>query len=85
MKRARKGRSRMEEMVKDVNERMLKKGMIWRKKDGWNIFEELLNVEEDREVVVIMVVGDVQVPVMRERERDYKRESEEGIEWNEIW
>ena len=72
VKRVRKGGSRMEETVKDVNGRMLK-GNDARKR--WaEYFEELLNVEEDREAVVV-AVGGVQVPVMGdENERGITRE-----------
>ena len=66
--------------MKDVNGRLLS-GNEARKR--WaEYFEELLNVQEDTEAV-IGVVGGVQVPVMgeeNERERDYKRGGEEGIE-----
>ena len=49
-------------------------------KDGLNIFEELRNVQEDREADIVEV-GGVQVPVIgEENERDYNRGGEEGIE-----
>ena len=61
--RVRKGGSRTEETVKDVN-RWLLRGNYARKR--WaEYFEELLNVQEDREAD-IMVVWGVQVPVMGE-------------------
>ena len=45
-----------------------------RGKDGLNIFEELLNVQEDREADIV-AVGGVQVPVMgEENEREITRE-----------
>ena len=74
----RKGGLRMEESVKDVNGRLLR-GNETRKR--WaEYFEELLNVQEDREADIV-AVGGVQVPVMgEENERDYNRGSEEGIE-----
>ena len=70
----RKGGSRTEETVKDVNGRLLR-GSEARKR--WaEYFEELLNVQED-----IVAVGGVQVPVMgEENERDYKKGGEDGIE-----
>ena len=70
----RRGGLRMEETVKDVNGRLLR-GNEARKR--WaEYFEELLNVQEDREADIV-----VQVPVMREEnERDYNRGGEEGIE-----
>ena len=59
----RKGGWRTEETVKDVNGRLLK-GNDARKR--WaEYFEELLNVQEDREADIV-AVGGVQVPVMRE-------------------
>ena len=62
-----------EETVKNVNGRLLR-GNEARKR--WaEYFEELLNVQEDREADVV-AVGGVQVPVMGEenkRERDYNR------------
>ena len=43
-------------------------------------FEELLNVQEDREADIV-AVGGVQVPVMgKENERDHEKGDEEGIE-----
>ena len=77
-KEVRKGGSRTEETMKDVNGRFLR-GNGARKR--WaEYFEELLNVQEDREADIV-AVGGVQMPVMgEERERDYKRGSEEGIE-----
>ena len=74
----RKGGSRTEETVKDINGRLLR-GNEARKR--WaEYFEELLNVQEDREADIV-AVGGVQVPVMgEENERDYNRGGEEGIE-----
>ena len=64
----RKGGSRTEETVKDVNGRLLR-GNEARKR--WaEYFEELLNVQEDREADIV-AVGGVQVPVMgEENERE---------------
>ena len=64
--------------VKDVNGRLLR-GNEARKR--WaEYFEELLNVQEDREAHIV-AVGGVQVPAMgEENERDYNRRGEEGIE-----
>ena len=63
MRRVRKGGLRMEETVKDVNGRLLK-GNETRKR--WaEYFEELLNVQEDREADIV-AVGVVQVPVLEE-------------------
>ena len=62
-RRVRKGGSRTEETVKDVNGRLLR-GNEERKR--WaEYFEELLNVQEDREADIV-AVGGVQVPVMGE-------------------
>ena len=63
-----KGGSRTEETVKDVNGRLLR-GNEARKR--WaEYFEELLNVQEDREADIV-AVGSVQVPVMgEENERE---------------
>ena len=71
VRRVRKGGLRMEETVKDVNGRSLR-GNEARKR--WaEYFEELLNVQEDREADIV-AVGGVQVPVMgEENERDYNR------------
>ena len=68
VRRVRKGGSRTEETVKDVNGRFLR-GNEARKR--WaEYFEELLNVQEDREVDIV-AVGGVQVPVMgEENERE---------------
>ena len=70
--RVRKGGSRTEETVKDVNGRLLRgndAGKRWAE-----YFEELLNVKEDREADIV-AVGDVQVPVMgEENEREITRE-----------
>ena len=59
-RRVRKGGSRMEETVKDVNERLLT-GNEARKR--WAEYFELLNVQEDREADIV-AVRDVQVTVM---------------------
>ena len=71
VKRVRKGRSRMEESVKDVDGRILK-GMDVTKR--WaKYFEDLLNFEENREAVIV-AVGGSQMPVMREEnEREITR------------
>ena len=62
-RRVRKDGSRTEETVKDVNGRLLR-GNEERKR--WaEYFEELLNVQEDREADIV-AVGGVQVPVMGE-------------------
>ena len=68
VRRVRKGGSRKEEIVKDVNGRLLR-GSEARKR--WvEYFEELLNVQAD-----IVAVGGIQVPVMREEnEREITRE-----------
>ena len=68
VRRVRKGGLRMEETVKDVNGRLLR-GNEARKR--WaEYFEELLNVQEDREADIV-AVGGVQVPVMgEENERE---------------
>ena len=63
MKRVRKGGSRMDETVKGVNGRMLKGNDV--RKRWTEYFEELLNVEEDKKVVIVVVV-DVHVPVIRD-------------------
>ena len=70
-RRVRKGGLRMEETVKDVNGRL--RGNEVRKR--WvEYFEELLNVQEDREADIV-AVGGVQVPVMgEENEREITRE-----------
>ena len=64
----RKGGLRTEETVKDVNGRLLR-GNEARKR--WaEYFEELLNVQEDREADIV-AVGSVQVTVMgEENERE---------------
>ena len=68
VRRVRKGELRTEETVKDVNGRLLR-GNEARKR--WaEYFEELLNVQEDREADIV-AVGGVQVPVMgEENERE---------------
>ena len=64
VRRERKGGLITEETVKDVNGRMLR-GNEARKR--WaEYFEELLNVQEDREADIVAVEG-VQVPVMGEK------------------
>ena len=75
MKRVRRGGSRNEEKVKDVNGQLLE-GNEARKR--WaEYFESLLNVEEDREADVV-AVGGVEVPVMGdENEREITREEVE--------
>ena len=71
----RKGGSRTEETVKDVNERLLKGNEARKRRDEY--FEELLNVQEDREAVIVAVVY-VQVPVMgEENKREITREEVE--------
>ena len=72
VRRVRKGGLRMEETVKDVNGQLLR-GNEARKR--WaEYFEELLNVQEDREADIV-AVGGVQVPVMgEENEREITRE-----------
>ena len=72
VRRERKGGSRMEEIVKDVNGRLLR-GSEARKR--WaEYFEELLNVQDNREADIV-AVGGVQVPVMgEENEREITRE-----------
>ena len=68
VRRVKKGGSRTEETVKDVNGRLLR-GNEARKR--WaEYFEELLNLQEDREADIV-AVGGVQVPVMgEENERE---------------
>ena len=72
-KAVRKGGSRTEEIVKDVNGRLLR-GSEARKR--WaEYFWDLLNIQEDREVDVV-AVGGVQLPVIgeeNERERVQER------------
>ena len=68
VRRVRKGGLRMEEKVKDVIGRLLRGNEA--KKRWAKYFEELLNVQEDREAD-ILAVGGVQVPVMgEENERE---------------
>ena len=70
--RVRKGGSRTEETVKDVNVRLLR-GSEARKRCA-EYFEELLNVQEDREADIV-AVGGIQLPVMGEaNEREITRE-----------
>ena len=68
VRRVKKGGSRTEETVKDADGRLLR-GNEARKR--WaEYFEELLNVQEDREADIV-AVGGVQVPVMgEENERE---------------
>ena len=62
----------MEETVKDVNTQMLVGKKV--RKRWAEYFEELLNVQEDREAVIV-AVGDVHVPVMGdENEREITKE-----------
>ena len=62
-KEVRKGGSRREETVKDVNGRLLRGNEA---RNRWaEYFEKLLNVQEDREADIV-AVGGVQVPVMGE-------------------
>ena len=63
VKRVRKGQSRSEETVRDVNGQLVK-GDAARKRWG-EYFESLLNVVDDREAVVV-AVGGVEVPVFEE-------------------
>ena len=79
MRRVRKGESRTEETVKDVNGRLVK-GNDAKKRWG-EYFEELPNVQEDREADIV-AVGGVQVPVMGEENEEFTRGGEEDIEWN---
>ena len=68
VKRVKKGRSGNEETVKDANGQLVK-GDAARKRWG-EYFEGLLNVEDDREAVVV-AVGGVEVPVFdEENERE---------------
>ena len=62
-KEVRKGGSRTEETVNDVNGRLLRGNEV--RKRWAEYFEELLNVQEDREADIV-AVGGVQVPVMEE-------------------
>ena len=68
VRRVRKGGSRTGETVKDVNGRLLRGNEAWKR---WaEYFEELLNIQEDREADIV-AVGGVQVPVMgEENERE---------------
>ena len=68
VRRVRKGGSRMEETVKDVNGRLLRENEA--RKRWAEYFEELLNVQEDREADIV-AAGGVQVPVTgEENERE---------------
>ena len=68
VRRVRKGGPRTEEIVKDVNGRLLRGSEV--RKRWAEYFEELLNVQEDREADIV-AVGGVQVPVMgEENERE---------------
>ena len=75
LKRIRKGGTRMEEKIKDMNGRLLK-GDDARKR--WaDHFENLLNVVEDRRAEIIAVAG-VQVPMMEvENESEITKEEVE--------
>ena len=75
LKRIRKGGTRMEEKIKDMNGRLLK-GDEARKR--WaDHFENLLNVVEDRRAEIIAVAG-VQVPMMEvENESEITKEEVE--------
>ena len=77
-KEVRKDGVRTEETVNDGNGWLLRGNEA---RERWvEYFEELLNVQEDREADIV-VVGGAQVPVMgEENERDYNRGGEEGIE-----
>ena len=71
VRRVRKGGSRTEETVKDVNGQLLKGNEARKRWAGY--FEELLNVQDDREADIV-AVGGVQVPVMgEENEREITR------------
>ena len=75
LKRLRKGRSRTEETVKDENGNLLKGGDA--RKRWAQYYENLLNVEENREADIVAVPG-VQVPLMDdENEREISREEVE--------
>ena len=68
VRRVKKGGLRTEETIKDVNGRLLRGNEA--KKRWAEYFEELLNVQEDREADIV-AVGGVQVPVMgEENERE---------------
>ena len=68
----RKGGSRTEETVKDVNGQLLRENET--RKRWAEYFEELLNVQGDREADIV-AVGGVQVPVMgEENERQITKE-----------
>ena len=78
MSSVRKGGLRMEDTLKDVNGRLLNGNEV--RKRWAEYFEELLNVQEDREADIV-AVGGVQVPEMgKENEREITRGGEEGIE-----
>ena len=71
-KEVRKGGSRTEETVRDVNGWLLRGNEV--RKRWAEYFELLLNVQEDREADIV-AVGGVQVPVMgEENEREIARE-----------
>ena len=73
-KEVRKGGLRTEETVKDVNGQLLRGSEVSKR---WaEYFEELLNVQEDREADIV-AVGGVRVPVIGE-------ESERGIAIEEV-
>ena len=80
VRRVRKGGSRTEETMKDVNGWLLKGNEV--KKRWAEYFEELLNVQEDRvaDIVTMGEGGSGASNGRRKWERDYKRGGEEGIE-----
>ena len=75
VRRVKRGHSGNEETVKDVNGRVVK-GDAARKRWG-EYFEGLLNVDDDREAIVV-AVGGVEVPVFdEENEREISKEEVE--------
>ena len=77
VRRVRNGGSRTEEIAKDVNGRLLRGSEV--RKRWAEYFEELLNVQEDREADIV-AVGGVQVPVMgEENERKITREVKRAL------
>ena len=71
LKRVRKVESRREEMVKDENGQLVDGGVARNRWAGY--FEGLLNVEDEREAIVV-AVGGVRMPVLgRENEREITR------------
>ena len=76
-KEVRKGGLRTEEIVKDVNGWLLRESEA--RKRWAEYFEELLNVQEDREADIV-AVGGVQVPVMgEENEREITIEMKRAL------